>query len=73
MEMGSIFSGMIQKPELRRRCRYTGGLSSLLGGNMFVLTEDPREYKAVSERAKSWGIWEQGKRKGEELKSKAPF
>ena len=44
---------MKPKSELSRRCRNNRGMNDFLGGNVFVLTEDWRKYKAVSEHAKS--------------------
>ena len=39
--------------ELSRRCRNDRGVNDFLGGNVFVLTEDVKKYKTVSEHAKS--------------------
>lgn len=55
------------RSELSRRCRNDGGLSTLLGGNVFVLTEDLSKYKTVLEQARSWCIRGLGTMEGEEV------
>ena len=55
------------RSERSRRCRNDGGLSTLLGGNMLVLTEDPSKYKTVLEQVRSWCIWGLGTMGGEEV------